>query len=753
MTGIVPPLQSYSRSDSPIEEAFPPLIEEHLDEHAPALSAEDVLCELVPDCSPNVFGNLRRERIQTSVDLASLDRWDLRELGLTMPECSRLLAWAEEHKVPATGCLNVLDNDGEKEACDTPLAINVRLMRTVSQRPVSSCGGFTQYHMQAQIPPSSSPEEESRLDEIEMRAATWCRLVSSAEQSESSAPAANLVLPGPSRDLRETFLEQLFDLTPVRVSEVYRSVLSESSACPTFGVEELGQALTRFGLHMESETLSEAIEIMTAGRTAACLQQCEFEVILSRLKMAQLLVAPAGLDQAPPEADSMVVVDYGKQGATVTSMSGTRLRDFFFGHRPQDPGKASVRWIHLSGCNMTLLLALTVKYSLHPLGVEDVIEQSASKIERSDSHYYLATMEQLCTTNGLVTGMFRERGCQGPVQVHGRHMSMFCAGPPLLDTVLTISQPHRDFEYDWPGYSETVDSRPRVDTWVRRLQQRLQAPMSRLRERRADFLAYQILDLCSDELVSVSRAYMSRLCVLEDTLDTRHDSVGSSWQREVALIRSQLGVVARRLRGAQRMIRRAKEDPGLSAGLHSYFQDVADHLDSAHGDAVNQAERCSALLGAFEREQDRELVRSRRRADAEERVQQRQQELQSDRMNRLLFVLTVATTIFAPVQCFAAIMGMNFQTEDGRSSIPELMWKHGYLYSWLLILSYLVVSIGLAFLFYRRLHKSSEAIAHRINNALDTAAKLSVSIPNSVFTRALPYSRSTDELLGKCIDC
>merc|ERR1740130_1326303 len=84
---------------------------------------------------------------------------------------------------------------------------------------------------------------------------------------------------------------------------------------------------------------------------------------------------------------------------------------------------------------------------------------------------------------------------------------------------------------------------------------RLRRDGSRVRERRADFLMYTIVDFCSDELVNVTHAYMARLTYLEEELRARGEESLLDLG-EVSLSRLQLAVVGRRLRGLQRVVRR-----------------------------------------------------------------------------------------------------------------------------------------------------------------------------------------------------
>ena len=51
--------------------------------------------------------------------------------------------------------------------------------------------------------------------------------------------------------------------------------------------------------------------------------------------------------------------------------------------------------------------------------------------------------------------------------------------------------------------------------------------------------------------------------------------------------------------------------------------------------------------------------------------------------------LTIVSTIFIPLTFLAGIWGMNFQW------MPELGWKYGYLFAWILMLA-----VGTAVYFY-----------------------------------------------------
>jgi len=477
-------------------------------------------------------------------------------------------------------------------------------------------------------------------------------------------------------------LEMLFDLTEEHVKEVYNGI--DRDADGHISAAELGRGLLRYNLPVLSDgALGRVLDVVTAKKSKFLLLP-EFEAVLSRLKLAQVLL---GAESAPglPAPRPLVVADYSAASAAAKITSVDKPREFFFGHRPQHPGGATmVRWVHMDGLDLTHVLALTVKYSLHPLSVEDVLEQSPTKIDRNGRNYFVA-IEHLALS-GASDG-------SEPVRVRGRHVVAFCAGPPRLDTIITVAQPDKSFEEEWPGGVSYFDVMETGDRWVDRLQERLKAPLSRLREKQVDFLLYQVIDLCTDELVAVTRAYTKRLGKLEVELHDKGGNLAQDWPSEVSLARLQLAVLARRVRGLQRVIRHIIQDPDLSAGLLSYFQDVADHLNEAHDDALQIAERCTAIAETYERTLER----------AQEHVQQ----LTAERLNRTLFILTGFTTVFAPLQFIAGVYGMNFEDPRTRKAgIPELLVENGYIYFWIGTAIYLFLGITFAWCLYRRLQRN-----------------------------------------------
>jgi magnesium transporter len=71
----------------------------------------------------------------------------------------------------------------------------------------------------------------------------------------------------------------------------------------------------------------------------------------------------------------------------------------------------------------------------------------------------------------------------------------------------------------------------------------------------------------------------------------------------------------------------------------------------------------------------------------------------SNRMNEIMKVLTIISTIFMPLSFIAGVYGMNFSHAAGPLNMPELHWRYGYLLSLGIML---VVALGQLYFFKRK---------------------------------------------------
>jgi magnesium transporter len=90
-----------------------------------------------------------------------------------------------------------------------------------------------------------------------------------------------------------------------------------------------------------------------------------------------------------------------------------------------------------------------------------------------------------------------------------------------------------------------------------------------------------------------------------------------------------------------------------------------------------------------------DMVESYRELTAD--LREFQMSLVGNRMNEIMKVLTVISTLFMPLSFIVGLYGMNFNT-DYPWNMPELNWRWGYLFS----LSLMLAAIAGMLLFFRR---------------------------------------------------
>jgi len=169
----------------------------------------------------------------------------------------------------------------------------------------------------------------------------------------------------------------------------------------------------------------------------------------------------------------------------------------------------------------------------------------------------------------------------------------------------------------------------------------------RTREAGADYLAYLLVDSVVDAYFPVIEALGERMAVLEQEAVTasattecllriqqaRHDLLAV--RRAVWPVREEVGALIR-------------DETGLvAAETRVFLRDAYDH-------AVQALEIVESL---------RETATS---------VMEIYLSAQNQRLNEVMKVLTVMSTLFIPLTFIASIYGMNFQF------MPELHWRYGY---------------------------------------------------------------------------
>jgi magnesium transporter len=196
--------------------------------------------------------------------------------------------------------------------------------------------------------------------------------------------------------------------------------------------------------------------------------------------------------------------------------------------------------------------------------------------------------------------------------------------------------------------------------------QRLENPASKIRTHGSDYAFYAITDLIVDGYLETCEEMNACLDELEIRLDAQQgfDPTSAVHQIKKFLIYFRHQVLPIK-DGIARLV---KDSGGLiSIDDFPYYQDILDHTNQV----ISQIEQIRENLNGV-----MELYLSQL----------------SLRMNKVIQLLTLVSTIFIPLTLITGIFGMNFAT------MPGTEWKYGFM-----AVMILMVVIGIGFyLYYRR---------------------------------------------------
>lgn len=194
----------------------------------------------------------------------------------------------------------------------------------------------------------------------------------------------------------------------------------------------------------------------------------------------------------------------------------------------------------------------------------------------------------------------------------------------------------------------------------------------RIRETGPGYLAYAILDATIDHYFPVLEAYGERLETLEDQIVSQptRQAVGEihDVKRELLYLRRAIWPQREALNTLVR-----DEIPQISHETRLYLRDVYDHAVRIIDLVETYREVCSDLMDLY-------------------------LSSISNRMNEIMKVLTVISTIFIPLTFIVGVYGMNFNTQISPWNMPELNWYFGYP---LCLLVMALITLG-QFVFFRR---------------------------------------------------
>jgi magnesium transporter len=205
------------------------------------------------------------------------------------------------------------------------------------------------------------------------------------------------------------------------------------------------------------------------------------------------------------------------------------------------------------------------------------------------------------------------------------------------------------------GASFVITFQPHGADLFEPIRERLVKGRAKLRQKGAGYLAYAILDLIVDAAFPALEALGDHLDAIEEGILEKPDQEDIE---NLQCVRREL-LVLRQVLWPQREVmgRLAREENDMMADeLRVYFRDCYDHAVQALEVSENFREMASGLLDIY-------LTSL------------------SHRLNDVMKVLTIISTVFMPLSFLAGVYGMNFDRAQPLN-MPELGWRFGYLGFW-----------------------------------------------------------------------
>jgi magnesium transporter len=182
------------------------------------------------------------------------------------------------------------------------------------------------------------------------------------------------------------------------------------------------------------------------------------------------------------------------------------------------------------------------------------------------------------------------------------------------------------------------------------LQTRILTGLGRVRKMKSDYLVFAITDIIIDQYFTLIEDIGE---TIEETEEELLASPGQSSQEAIYKLKRRLGYIKKSIWPAREVLNQLQHSDHelVHEETKIYFRNIYDHTIQIIETLESLRDLTSGMMDLY-------------------------LSAVSLKMNEIMKVLTIFSTIFIPLTFFAGIYGMNFK------GIPELEWKYGYFYFW-----------------------------------------------------------------------
>jgi magnesium transporter len=290
-----------------------------------------------------------------------------------------------------------------------------------------------------------------------------------------------------------------------------------------------------------------------------------------------------------------------------------------------------VTWYDLRGLHdISLVERFGQAFNIHPLVLEDVLNTTQRpKFEEYGSEVFI-----------IITALIYDETL---FELHTEQIAIYFSENYLIT------------------FQEIQD-----DTFVA-IRERLHSAKRRIRNRKADYLAYALIDNVVDNYFVVLDKIEAQMELLEQEITTRPTKLTKEKIHQLKFQMLAIRKAVMPLREAIGKFARC-ESNCVEENTGLFLRDLNDHVFRINDLVETYRDMLTGLQDLYLSEL-------------------------SLRMNNVIQVLTIITTIFVPLTFLAGIYGMNFD------NMPELHWTNGYFY----LLGFMaLISLGLIVYFKRK---------------------------------------------------
>jgi magnesium transporter len=198
------------------------------------------------------------------------------------------------------------------------------------------------------------------------------------------------------------------------------------------------------------------------------------------------------------------------------------------------------------------------------------------------------------------------------------------------------------------------------------VRERIRSGKGRIRKLGPDYLAYAVIDAVVDNYFFVLEKLGEKIDGLEEQLiaEPRRELLHEihALKREMIDLRKSVWPLREVVSGLER-----SESPLIRKSTGVFLRDVYDHAIQVIDTVESFREMLTSMVETY-------------------------LSSLSNRMNEVMKVLTIISTIFIPITFLVGLYGMNFKY------IPEIGWRWGYAFVWAVI----IASVGGMFAFFRK---------------------------------------------------